>query len=1137
MGLVINDTEFGMPIIDNILHNAILNGKKIWGTVSSILKPPIDYEFDDTDYVTSGLILHYNVLNRGNNPNQFKNLVDSGNPGRLKEIEKEQISLTTVNELREFIGHKINSIKVDGPIGAYITVFFKFKDRPYNEANVHMNIVTPWWGYEDQRFYIVAMEGGNYIEGWEQGMYYENELPYSFFEENNIDPTIQDVYMYTDGELNLTVVTKNEIKNGFTSGWTVNSLEMGEGQYIETGLTKETIQDGVTVQFAIQLEDGKWPITSIEEQIKLKIGSPGNSIGYHTDHMSYMSENDKFVYITYRWTDTNSIRLFRNGAFTANFPMGMFGYTPGDINYDDPIYISGNNNFTDFFKGKIKSIRIYNTLLSDNEIYQNYEADRANDEKYDYLNIYASDKCLLHYDILSRGNNPNKWLDISGNNHHGILYKYSYQKEYIINSQQDLDNANLIGKTIDYLKVSEPIKNIVFEFENNYELRFYESGSPVSRLFKNDTPIGGGFSASEFNIDQSIGGGWGQDFTGVLTGINSDFDTTITIKTTLMLDKEISEMWQEGLKIESGIAIDTTVIEKQINWLEGNFTLEWYGKNEPGRLNRLMWALNDMFIFNWSSPGTGASLNFGNDVTYPVPEGFGHMALRWQNGIIRPYYNGIPQGSSWGLSGLSLADTRKVLVGLTSKGFKGEIKALRLYTYGRTDAEILESANADIERYEPKISFDYQGLVASYDASNNNNTNSIFMDSSGNNNHAEILGTIPIKTIQIMKQSGTDYSNDLIGKEFNSVKSISGMGGIVNIQFADDYVLYVNDAINTSYLRKGAFGDILNTPRIGEVNIDELLNLAPNLNPIITGYEIPYAHNSGQADIKVSSIYQDDSMKFDGLTNLLKSPVSQNMMNNPNGVTLEFIGDIGSRVNHKGIAGDHVGGNGSVNSLIFGQFNANNYDFGFYDGKTATNIITIPSSEIPTGYVYIALTYNRLTGILDLIINNEVKGTKNIGKNIRFGDRSFLIGRAYNDVNRYSDMNLKHFNIYNYALTSNELETNYKTAFPKLRTNLTLNAPSPPLYATVSYPFPGKLTDENNNPIANANIRVKIKLEEVISGDPLFDYTPYDYTYNTTTNSNGEYTINHAFWVAGSWSAVAYYDGDDNYLASEGVLW
>lgn len=99
---------------------------------------------------------------------------------------------------------------------------------------------------------------------------------------------------------------------------------------------------------------------------------------------------------------------------------------------------------------------------------------------------------------------------------------------------------------------------------------------------------------------------------------------------------------------------------------------------------------------------------------------------------------------------------------------------------------------------------------------------------------------------------------------------------------------------------------------------------------------------------------------------------------------------------------------------------------------------------------------------------------------------------------------------------SSNTTTSNITILPKIRnTKVTIN----PISTTVignTIQISGKLTDEENNIMANARINILVN----------------ENTYNTTTNNDGIYTYNYATTTPGTNNIVVSYAGNDDYIAS-----
>jgi len=166
-----------------------------------------------------------------------------------------------------------------------------------------------------------------------------------------------------------------------------------------------------------------------------------------------------------------------------------------------------------------------------------------------------------------------------------------------------------------------------------------------------------------------------------------------------------------------------------------------------------------------------------------------------------------------------------------------------------------------------------------------------------------------------------------------------------------------------------------------------------------------------------SSWLADGALKFNGINSLITTPISQNIFNNPNGGTVEIILDFGSREDLRGVAGD---GNKGDFSLLFMQCYGNVVESGFV---SRPRIIITQSSALVNGYAHYSFTYDR--NMSRFYTDAVLKGSRS-DNNLTILNNPILIGAgALTNPNCFSNGKMKLFNIYNKALTQQEITNNY----------------------------------------------------------------------------------------------------------------
>ena len=127
-------------------------------------------------------------------------------------------------------------------------------------------------------------------------------------------------------------------------------------------------------------------------------------------------------------------------------------------------------------------------------------------------------------------------------------------------------------------------------------------------------------------------------------------------------------------------------------------------------------------------------------------------------------------------------------------------------------------------------------------------------------------------------------------------------------------------------------------------------------------------------------------------------------------------------VNIKGLVGEASGSYGTY----FGEYYNGNLQFGFGTSSTPQRVnLAVNTSNFPNGttaFNETTLTYDK--NIIRLYVNGVLKQYTTIGL-LSFSTANIVIGRCYNQADRYFQGNLRDIKMYNRPLTANEVLTNY----------------------------------------------------------------------------------------------------------------
>lgn len=193
-------------------------------------------------------------------------------------------------------------------------------------------------------------------------------------EHNNITTTWKDL----SGKNNDGALTNMTI-NSVTTNWTDNYISFnGQNNYISVPYSNSMALPNYTIEIVFNKEDiineeksvliskeGEYTIElNTDNTISFGIGS--NNEYYKTIENINLNQN-YHIAVTY---ESNIQKIYINGEFIGqNTVEGMVSQTQTDLTI-------GANNTNYPFKGKIYTTRIYDHVLTENEISQNYKIDK-----------------------------------------------------------------------------------------------------------------------------------------------------------------------------------------------------------------------------------------------------------------------------------------------------------------------------------------------------------------------------------------------------------------------------------------------------------------------------------------------------------------------------------------------------------------------------------------------------------------------------------------------------------------------------------------------------------------------------------------------------------------------------------------
>ena len=140
-------------------------------------------------------------------------------------------------------------------------------------------------------------------------------------------------------------------------------------------------------------------------QIRFNIGTSSGTRGGGTTFLLEESDVSKWIHITATY-DGSTVNLYKNGIFLSS------ANSTGKLLNCSTVYISRQNTtYFDPFSGLIDEVRIWNRALSDIEIVSRISP----------LTNPVSETGLIAYWNFNEGV-ERAVNDLSGNNHHGIIY-------------------------------------------------------------------------------------------------------------------------------------------------------------------------------------------------------------------------------------------------------------------------------------------------------------------------------------------------------------------------------------------------------------------------------------------------------------------------------------------------------------------------------------------------------------------------------------------------------------------------------------------------------------------------------------------------------------------------------------------
>ncbi|MCD6457788.1 MAG: LamG domain-containing protein, partial [Thermoproteales archaeon] len=175
----------------------------------------------------------------------------------------------------------------------------------------------------------------------------------------------------------------------------------------------------------------------------------------------------------------STIKGYLNGEYEREFPAPATSLYPST----SPITI-GMTRSSEWFKGRIAYILIYNRALNDNEIRQLYE-----DIQDFSLDDPITDGLVLYFNSTCINRESNIWWDLSGNNNHGIIFgaKTITCKVWSLPLFESVANDALnYAKIIEYVKINPTLWKVKVNATKPFFLTFAETYDPMweARVYK-----------------------------------------------------------------------------------------------------------------------------------------------------------------------------------------------------------------------------------------------------------------------------------------------------------------------------------------------------------------------------------------------------------------------------------------------------------------------------------------------------------------------------------------------------------------------------------------------------------------------------------------------------------------------------
>lgn len=191
----------------------------------------------------------------------------------------------------------------------------------------------------------------------------------------------------------------------------------GSSTYATIDSNKLNLSYPITITTAVKWENGNNNLLFIDAKSKIAIGTwnnellltVGSNYSYSYSLPTNFFKND-INYITVQYTSSTENTLYVNGE-----KMKHSSYSDRWVCNENEIYL-GRRSSGSYFKGILYSFKIYNKLLTEEEILNNYNTEKTNFENKNFSNDFNSDNLVLKYICNSGENDEEDILDILKDN-------------------------------------------------------------------------------------------------------------------------------------------------------------------------------------------------------------------------------------------------------------------------------------------------------------------------------------------------------------------------------------------------------------------------------------------------------------------------------------------------------------------------------------------------------------------------------------------------------------------------------------------------------------------------------------------------------------------------------------------------